>query len=172
MYPFGYHPVKHKPIMWIHDNPKNICSLVVNNFCVLYYSVEYADHFFNELKAKYFITIDTGEKVYIEINLDWEYENRTVTFSMQNYVRKALHKFQHIMVGGKEYPPYICSPIQYGQKSNMQTLWMYHITYQKKTPTSFNKFVELSYIMPSLLTTLFSLLSVPFPRNSPRPQRT
>ena len=111
MDPFGYHPVKHKPVMWIHDNPKNICSLVVNNFCVLYYSVEYADHFFNELKAKYLITIHTGEKFYIEINLDWDHVNRTIILSMRNHVRKALHIFQHTLMGGKEYSPHIFTPI-------------------------------------------------------------
>ena len=31
-------------------------------------------------------------------------------------MRKALHRFQQILRGGKEYPPNICAPIQYGQK--------------------------------------------------------
>ena len=35
---------------------------------------------------------------------------------MPSYVNKALHRFQHILRGGKEYSPYTCSPIQYGQK--------------------------------------------------------
>ena len=35
---------------------------------------------------------------------------------MPNYVHKALHIFQHILMGVKEYSPHICSPIQYGQK--------------------------------------------------------
>ena len=52
-------------------------------------------YFFNENRAKYLITVHMEVTVYIEINLDWKYVNRTVTFSMQNYVRKALHKFQH-----------------------------------------------------------------------------
>ena len=34
----------------------------------------------------------------------------------QKYVRKDLHRFQHILRGGKEYSPHICAPIQYGQK--------------------------------------------------------
>ena len=54
--------------------------------------------------------------VYIGIKLDWDYVNRTVTFSMPNYVRKAMHRFKHILMCGKEYPPHICAPIQYGQK--------------------------------------------------------
>ena len=35
---------------------------------------------------------------------------------MPNYVRKALHRFQHILMGDKEYSPHICATIQYGQK--------------------------------------------------------
>ena len=54
--------------------------------------------------------------VYIGIKLEWDYVHKTVTLSMANYVRKALHRFQHILRGGKEYSPHICAPIQYGQK--------------------------------------------------------
>ena len=56
------------------------------------------------------------ENVYIGINMDWDYMKITVTFSIPNYVRKDLHIFQHILMGGKEYSPHIYSPIQYGQK--------------------------------------------------------
>ena len=55
-------------------------------------------------------------KVYIRINLEWDYVQRTVTLSMPSYVRKALNRFQHILRGGKEYSPHTCDPIQYGQR--------------------------------------------------------
>ena len=55
------------------------------------------------------------EKVYIGINTYWDCVNRTVILSMPNYVRKALHIFQHVLMHGKEYSPHICAPIQYGQ---------------------------------------------------------
>ena len=35
---------------------------------------------------------------------------------MPNYVRKSLHRFQHILMGGEEYSPHICAQIQYVQK--------------------------------------------------------
>ena len=35
---------------------------------------------------------------------------------MPSYVCKALHRFQHILRGDKEYSPHNCAPIQYGQK--------------------------------------------------------
>ena len=54
--------------------------------------------------------------VYIGIKLDWDYVKIPVTFSMPNYVRKDFHRIQNILMGGKEYSPHICAPIQYGQK--------------------------------------------------------
>ena len=42
-------------------------------------------------------------------------DHRTVILSMPSYLRKALHRFQHILIGGKEYSPHTCFPIQYGK---------------------------------------------------------
>ena len=70
MYPFGYHTVQQTPGLLIHDNRKTIFSLVVDEVCVHYSSVEYADQFFNAFKAKYLITVDMEAKVFIGVNLD------------------------------------------------------------------------------------------------------
>ena len=56
------------------------------------------------------------ETVYIGIKLKWDYVHRTVAWLMPSYVRKALHRFQHILRGGKDYSLHTCAPIQYGQK--------------------------------------------------------
>ena len=40
MDPFGYHPVKHTPGLWVHNSRKTLFSLVVNDFCVQYSSTE------------------------------------------------------------------------------------------------------------------------------------
>ena len=45
MAPFGYHPVQHTPVLWVHENRNTIFSLVVDNFCVQYFSMGNADHF-------------------------------------------------------------------------------------------------------------------------------
>ena len=45
MAPFGYHPVKHTPVLWVHYRKKILFSLVVDDLCVQYYSTEDADHF-------------------------------------------------------------------------------------------------------------------------------
>ena len=102
MAPFGYHPVQHTPGLQVYDNRNTIFILVVGNFCVQYSSTEDAEHFFNYFRAKYLITVDMEATVYIGIKLDWDYVHRTVILSISNYVRKALHRFQHILRGGKE----------------------------------------------------------------------
>ena len=62
------------------------------------------------------IIIIMAETVYIGIKLEWDYVHRTITLSMPSYVRNYLHRFQHILRGGKEYSPHTCDPIHYGQK--------------------------------------------------------
>ena len=34
MAPFGYHPAKHTPDLWVHNNKKTLFSLVLDDFCV------------------------------------------------------------------------------------------------------------------------------------------
>ena len=101
MAPFGYHTVQHTPGLWVHDNRNTIFSLVVDDFFFQYSSMKDSNHFLNAIREKYLITVNTEATVYIVIKLDPEYVHTTVTFSMTNYVRKALHIFQNIMMGGK-----------------------------------------------------------------------
>ena len=57
---------------------------------------------FKRPRAKYAITVNMEATVYIGIKLTWDYVHRTVALSMPSYVKKALHRFQHIVRGGKE----------------------------------------------------------------------
>ena len=54
--------------------------------------------------------------VHFRIKLVWDHVHRTVTLSMPSYVRKSLHRLQHILRSGKEYSPHTCATTQYGQK--------------------------------------------------------
>ena len=58
MAPFGYHPVQHTPGLWVHDNRHTTFSLVVDDFCIRYSPTEDVDHFLNDLREKYLITVD------------------------------------------------------------------------------------------------------------------
>ena len=116
MSPFGYHPVKHTPGLWFHNSKRTLFILVVDGFCVQYFSTEDADHFLNALRSKYLITVVLEATVYIGIKLTWDYLHRTFILSMPSYFHKSLHIFQNILRGGKEYSPHSCALIQYGQK--------------------------------------------------------
>ena len=82
---------------------KTLFSLVVNNLGVQYFSTEDADHFLNALRSKYLITVGMAATVNIKIKIEWDYVHKTVTLLIPCYVRKVLHRFQHILIGGKEY---------------------------------------------------------------------
>ena len=101
MAPFWYHPVKHTPGLWFHDSKKTLFSIVVDDFYVQYCSTEDADHFLKALRAKYVITVDMEATVYIGIKIKWDYVHRTVTLSMPSYAHNSLHRFEHILRGGK-----------------------------------------------------------------------
>ena len=113
---FGYHPVRFTPGLWKHETRPTIFSLVVDDFAVQYTSKEDADHLLSALRAKYKITVDMEAKLYIGISLEWDYINHTVTLSMPDYVRKALHKFQHMLPTKPEYAPHAHVPPNYGQR--------------------------------------------------------
>ena len=76
---FGYHPANHTPGLWVHNSKKTLFSLVVNDFCVQYFSTEDAEYFLNTLRAKYLITVDMEATVYIGIEIKLDYVHRTVT---------------------------------------------------------------------------------------------
>ena len=69
MTPFGYHPVKHTPGLWVRKTKKALFSLVVDDFCVQNFYTEDVDHFLNTLRDKYLITVDMEATVYIGIKL-------------------------------------------------------------------------------------------------------
>ena len=113
---FGYHPVQENTFRWVYDSRKTLFSLVVHNFCDQYCSTEDANHFLQSIRAKYLIKVDMAATVYTGIKIEMGYVHRTVILSMRSYEGKALHIFQNILRGGKEYSPHTCAPIQYGQK--------------------------------------------------------
>ena len=96
---------------------QNVFSLVVDNLCVQYWSTEDSDNFLKAPRAKYLITVNMEETVYIGIKIERECVHRTFTLSIPSYTRKALHRFQHILRGNKEYSPHKCASIKYGHKA-------------------------------------------------------
>ena len=70
----------------------------------------------NALRQKYSITVDRKAKKYIDISLKWYYIQRTVTVSIPEYVKQAIHKFQHTLPTTPEYAPHAHVAPTYGQQ--------------------------------------------------------
>ena len=62
---------------------------------------------------------DWKGKRYIGIDLDWDYEKRTLKTSMNGYVQKALIQFQHAAPKQHHYAPSKYIPPNYGSKQQM-----------------------------------------------------
>jgi hypothetical protein len=67
--PFGYHPARHTPCIWLHTTEPTAFSLVVNDFAVSYVTDADAHHLRNALLLDYKITTDWGGTVYSGITL-------------------------------------------------------------------------------------------------------
>jgi hypothetical protein len=56
--PFGYHPARYTPGLWLHNTKPTAFSLVVDNFAAKYVTLADAHHLRNALLRNYEITTD------------------------------------------------------------------------------------------------------------------
>jgi hypothetical protein len=90
----GYHQCKHTPCLFRHDTRRTAFSLVVDDFGIMYQSVEDAEHLLTCLRALYKITTDWAATKYVGITLNFDYAARSVRLSIPGYVAKALERFK------------------------------------------------------------------------------
>ena len=114
---YGYAPVRHTPGLWRHKwHPISFC-LVVDDFGVKYIGKEHADHLIQCLRNHYQeVDIDWDGKRFCGVHLEWDYDKRTCSLSMPDYVTTALHKFQHPKPNKAQDSPYPANAKQYGVK--------------------------------------------------------
>ena len=114
---YGYAPVRHTPGLWRHKwCPISFC-LVVDDFGVKYIGKEHADHLIQCLRNHYQeVDIDWDGKRFCGVHLEWDYDKRTCSLSMPDYVTTALHKFQHPKPNKAQDSPYPANAKQYGVK--------------------------------------------------------
>jgi len=110
----GYHQAEHTPGMFTHEWRPIAFSLVVDDFGIKYVGKEHADHLLDTLREHYTISVDWTGSSYLGLQLDWDYEKRTVDLSMLGYVEKALQCFQHTMPTRPQHAPHAWIPPQYG----------------------------------------------------------
>ena len=92
--PYGYVPVRYTPGLQKHTQEDTLFTMVADDFAIKYTTKENADHLMNALKDKYAILVDWEASLYIGMILEWDYHKRTVTLSIPEYVKKALHKLK------------------------------------------------------------------------------
>jgi hypothetical protein len=142
--PFGYHPARYTPGLWLHTTKPTAFSLVVNDFAVKHVTDADAHHLRNALLRNYEITTYWGGTVYSGITLEWDYEKRTCDISMPGYVNNVLNKFQHDNPKTPQHTPskYV-SPV-YG--ANMQ-----YATHDDTPLLSAKKYTTIRNITGSVL---------------------
>ena len=89
----GYYASKNTPGLFLHKTRPINFTLVVDNFDVKYTNKNDALRLLNTLRASYPIKEDCSGKRYIGIDLDWDYENRTLKTCIPNYTSSALLQF-------------------------------------------------------------------------------
>ena len=68
-------------------------------------------------KKKYTVTTDWDGKLFCGINLEWDYNKRTVDMAMHNYMQKALQRFQHPHPSKPQHSPHQWTAPKYGAKT-------------------------------------------------------
>jgi hypothetical protein len=117
----GYLPAPHTPGLFRHTNSNLQFILVVDDFGVKFTSIADAKHLLHHLQKKYTITTDWEGKLFCGVNLEWDYNKRTVAISMPNYVNKAIKRFQHPLPTKPQHSPHQWTPPKYGAKTQFTT---------------------------------------------------
>ena len=71
------------------DPQSSTYTVVVDDFVCMVIGGTLAEHLLNTLMKHYNVTIDREGKIFCGIHLKWDYEKRTVSLSIPNYVDKA-----------------------------------------------------------------------------------
>ena len=110
------------PELFKHKTRLISFTLVVDDFGVKYVNLEDAKHLEHTLKTYYPIKSDWIGDKYIGIDLDWNYQARTLRTSMKGYIKKALKQFQHPNPSRHTYGPEIFVAPTYGKAQQMTTI--------------------------------------------------
>ena len=110
----GYHQCTHTHGLFTHTTRPISFTLVVDDFGVKYIGIENAEHLLGVLQSAYEVTHNWNGDKFLNIKLDWDYQNGTVDLSMPGYIEKALQRFQHENPTKPEHSPHRYIEPQYG----------------------------------------------------------
>ena len=112
----GHQEAATTPGLWSHKWRPIMFTLVVDDFGVEYVGKEHVEHLMNTLKTHYELTADWNGTKFLGIDLQWDYDKRTVRLSMNNYIATVLQRFQHPVKNKPTHSPHPHSPPSYGAK--------------------------------------------------------
>jgi hypothetical protein len=115
--PFGYFEHVNIPGLWYHESCLILFTLVVDDFGVKYVNKEDVNHLVARIKSTYTLTKDWTGNLYCGINLDWDYDNRTVDILMPGYIKKKLQEYNHVRSKKIQTCPYTPAPKQFGSEA-------------------------------------------------------
>jgi hypothetical protein len=118
----GYVKAPRTPGLFTHvTRPVTFC-LVVDDFAIKYVGKEHADHLLACLREQYTMTTDWECSNYIGLTVEWDYDKRTCDISLPGYVKRAIHRFQHISPRKPQHAPSKFTPPNYGAKQQLTEL--------------------------------------------------
>ena len=101
--------------MEAQNKTNNLC---VDDFGIKYFSKNDAMHLLNAIKTNYECTVDWTGSLYCGLNLAWNYKEGYVDVSMENYVKRALLKFEHVPSSNRiQHAPHPWTEPTYGRKT-------------------------------------------------------
>ena len=95
---------------------------MVDDFVVKYINKEDTLYLERTIQAHYPMKSDWKGERYIGIDLNWDYEKRTLCTSMKGYVKKALIQFQHETTKQHYFAPSKYIPPKYRSNQQMPKL--------------------------------------------------
>ncbi len=95
--PLRYYESTHTPGLWYHKSRLITFTLVVDNFGVKYVSKDKVNHLITSIKKDYTFTEDWSGDLYCGMQLDWDYDKRTMDTSMPGYAKKKFQEYGHVM---------------------------------------------------------------------------
>lgn len=112
---YDFHQTDHTPGMWIPKTRSIKFALVLDDFGFQYTDKKDANYLIKALRNDYEdITVDWSGARFCGVNIDWNYQHKSVNISMPGYINKVLHRFQH--QAKHEDQPYKHDTPQYRQK--------------------------------------------------------
>eukprot|EP00804_Cyclotella_cryptica_P022287 CCRYP_018106-RA/>CCRYP_018106-RA protein AED:0.35 eAED:0.38 QI:0/0/0/1/0/0/3/0/579 len=100
--------------LWRHVTRPISFTLVVDDFGVKYVGREHAEHLIHVLQENYTMSIDWDGGLYCGIQLNWDYDLRTLDILMSRCIDKVLQRFQHSVPSSPQNGPYKPYPKKYG----------------------------------------------------------